>query len=590
MGRPITTTTSQTPQELDQFVVEILEAALIATTEEMFVTTQRTSQSTIVYEVLDFAVGLTDAGGNLISQGDGVTLFLGTLSESVRSVLLKFGTDIHESDIFVTNDPYGGGGTHLSDVTILMPVFVDGEIAAFTCNKAHWTEVGGKDPGSVSTETREIYQEGLQLPCVKLFNAGEVSEAVIDIIRANVRLPDMTIGDMYAQVASVRLAARRFQELCGRYSLQVMKDAVAFMMQRSGKLAYDELAKLPHGEYEAEDWLDRDEYGGPYRIYVRVTISPDQFICDFTGTSPQLLTSLNCSRMGLISGTRVMFKALVCPTTPTNEGTFAPLEVICPDGTVFTTARPGPVSLYWEVLARITDLVWKALAPLVPDRVTAGHFTSVCADLISGEHPETGDLFILFEPNAGGWGAGPGKDGERGLVAIADGETYMIPVEIVETKYGVMVDQYSLNVTGTGAGEWRGGEGIVRDYRITAEVVKASGICGRHEFAPWGAAGGHEGASNRVEFHYANGSDPTIAGMISGVELKRGDVVRIATGTGGGWGNPLDRNPEQVAADVRNEFVTVEDAEKVYGVRVDSTTFRVTSVTEARLERPLPVY
>lgn len=571
-------------QALDPFVLEIIQDSLVAIADEMFVTTQRTSQSTIVYEVLDFAVGLTDARGNLITQGNGVTLFLSTLGDAARTVLAKFGPDrIAEDDIFVTNDPYTGGGTHLSDVTLIMPVFHDGELLAFAGNKAHWTEVGGRDPGSVATDTTEIYQEGLQLPCLKIFDRGEPNEALFDVIRANVRVPDMSVGDLHAQAASIRLAARRFGELCEKYTTELVQAAVERTLEHSAELARIELAKLPRGVFEATDWLDRDETGGgPYEIRVKVTISEDRFVCDFTGTHPQLSNSMNCSRTGLESAARVIYKAIVGHATPLSEGTFEPLEVICPPGTVFTAERPAATSIYWEVLIRCTDLVWKALAPVVPDRATAGSFISICADLIAGTHPDTGELFILFEPNSGGWGAGVGQDGQRGLVSIGDGETFMIPVEVAEMKYGVMVDQYAFNVTGAGAGKWRGGEGVVRDYRLTADTATATSTCGRYEFPPWGVEGGLEGSRNELQIIYDDSRPPRSFGMISRHPIRRGDVVRILTGTGGGWGDPLEREPELVAADVRNGFVKIEAARDVYGVVVDAETFRPTGVTAAR--------
>jgi N-methylhydantoinase B len=305
-------------------------------------------------------------------------------------------------------------------------------------------------------------------------------------------------------------------------------------------------------------------------------------VCDFTGTHAQLLTPMNCTRTALNSAVQLIFKALTGPELALNEGVFDVLEVICPDRTVFTAERPAPVSTYWEVLVRISDLVWQALAEAVPGRTTAGHFLSLCCDLISGQHPDSDELFILFEPNAGGWGAGVGKDGERALVSIGDGETYMIPVEVAEQKYGVIVDQYRLNTTACGAGQWRGGEGIVKDYRITAETVTVTGIVGRHEFPAWGAAGGAQGSPNEMHFIYADGRPPEVTGMISGVTLHKGDVVRVVTGSGGGWGDPLEREPAMVASDVRNGFVTTEDAGTIYGVDVDPVTFAVTGLSGRR--------
>jgi N-methylhydantoinase B len=573
---------SSAPAAIDPFDLEIISSALVAIGEEMFVTTQRTSQSTIVYEVLDFTVGLTDAEGRLVTQGNGVTLFLFTLSDAVREVRSRYPeSEIRDGDIFILNDPFVGGGTHLSDVTIVKPVLHEGELIAFAANKAHWPEVGGNQAGSVSATATEVYQEGLQLPCLKLSDTGTENSAIIDIIRANVRLPDAAIGDMRAQIASVSLAADRIQELAERYGQPLLHAAVETMMEHGAATARQGLESVPKGKYFAEDWLEGA--GDPVPIKVEVTVDDEGFHCDFTGTSPQVLVSTNCSRTGLISAARVAYKALVDPDSPLTDGTFAQLTVTCPDGTVFTAQRPAAVSLYWEVLGRAVDLVWHALAEVVPDRATAGHFDSTCADLISGLHPETGELFILFEPNAGGWGAGPGKDGERGLVNIVDGETYMIPAEVAEAKYGVIMEEYRLDPTDGGAGQWRGGEGVVRTYRLTSTEGQASGMAERHIYPPWGAAGGHPGSLNDITIIRVDGT--VESAVMTTTSIFEGDRVVIKSGTGGGWGNPLDRDPELVARDVRDEFVGIDDARETYGVLVDPETHDVVGTTEARQAR-----
>ena len=568
----------------DAFTMAIVEEALLAVGDEMFVTTQRTSQTPLIYEVLDFCVGVTDANGLLVTQGNGITLFLGTMGGAVQSVVEKFGVEsLRDGDVFITNDPYGGGGTHPSDQTLVMPVLHEGELVGFTCNKAHWIDMGGKDPGTVSTDTTEIYQEGLQLPCVKIFDAGILVDAVLDIIRANVRIPSIATGDLYAQVAAVRLGAARIQTLCQKYGVDVVREAMDRRLQHGAELARLELSKLPSGVYEAEDWIEGEvRGGGPYRIRVSVNVTPTALVCDFTGTAPELTGPLNCSRPALLSACRLIFKALTSPDAPLSDGSFAALEVVCPSRTLFTAERPAPISAYWETLVRASDLVWKALASIVPHRLTAGHFLSVTAELIVGKHVDTGDLFILFEPNAGGWGAGVGKDGERGLVAIGDGDTYILPVEVAEHQYGLLVEQYAYNVTEAGAGRWRGGEGIVKDYRITCDGATVSGFVGRHEYPPWGVEGGHDGSVNAIDLIPADGSSPRSLGMFSRIPVENGDIVRILTGSGGGWGDPLERDPDFVAADVREGFVSVATAESIYGVVIDPETFEVRSLTPAR--------
>jgi len=569
--------------EIDLFTVEIVKDSLVAIGDEMFIALQRTSKSTIIYEVLDFASGLTDATGQLITQGNGVTGFLGTLTFAVRSTLEKFGSEnLHPGDVVITNDPYGGGGTHLSDVSLIVPIFYEGKLVAFAASKAHWTEVGGKDPGSWTTDATEVFQEGLQFPCVKLYEEGRPVQSLIDLIAANVRLPDMSLGDMYAQAASLRLGERRFQELCDKYGLDVVLSSIEALLDYGERMTRLELSKLPKGTYEAEDWIDDDGIGnGPFPVRVKITITDDEFICDFTGTHPQVPGPVNCTTTGLHSGVRTMLKAITSPSIPVNEGCFRPLKVICPAGTIFTAQRPAAVSTYWETMNYVTDLVWKALAPIVPDRLTAGHFLSVCGVVVAGRHPDTGELFLLVEPQAGGWGAGVAKDGESGLMCVGDGETYVIPIEVAETRYGIIVDRYELDVTGAGAGRYRGGRGCIRDYRAAVDEITLTATFGRHKFVPWGAAGGHPGSRNEVRIFHADGREVVI-GKCARYPLKRGEVARLVTGTGGGWGSPLERPVEAVIEDVRDGYVSLEQAEQDYGVELDPLTLEVLRLAPER--------
>jgi len=569
-------------RDIDPFTVEILKDGLIAIGDEMFVALQRTSKSTIIYEVLDFASGLTDAKGQLITQGNGVTGFLGTLTFAVTYTLEKFGTDgLAPGDVIITNDPYTGGGTHLSDVTLVVPIYYDGELVAFSASKAHWTEVGGKDPGSWTTDATEVFQEGLQFPCVKLYEGGRPVQSLIDLIEANVRLPDMTLGDMYAQAASLRLGERRFQELCDKYGLDVVLGSIEALLDYGEKLTRLELQKLPRGIFEADDMIDDDGIGnGPFPVRVKVTITEDEFVCDFTGSHLQVPGPVNCTLTGLHSGVRTIFKAITGPQIPVNEGCFRPLRVICPPGTIFTAERPAPVSTYWETMEYVTDLVWKALAPVVAHRLPAGHFLSVCGVVVAGLHPDTGDLFLLVEPQAGGWGAAQSRDGEQGLMCVGDGETYVIPIEVAEARYGILVDQYALNTEAEGgAGRHRGGRGCIRDYRAVADEVFLTATFGRHKFTPWGVGGGQPGSRNEVRIFHHDGRE-IVLGKCARYRLEKGEVARLITGTGGGWGPPDERPVEEVIEDVRDGYVNLAQAERDYGVVLDAETLRV-----VRLER-----
>jgi N-methylhydantoinase B len=561
----------------DPFTREIIRDQLVAAAEESFVALGRSSQSPIIYEVLDYACAITDTNGDLIAQANGVPGFLGTLTYAVKTILERYGaSSLVEGDIFMHNDPYEGGGNHLSDVALIAPIFYEGRLAAFAVNKAHWTEVGGMAAGSWTTDSTEIYQEGLQFPAIKLYDAGKVNEAIIDIIRANVRTPEGTLGDLYAGVASLRTAERRVKEICQRYGLETVLASVVDILDHGEALARQSLAALPKGTFFAEDWMDDDGLSDePVYVCVKVTITGDSLTADFTGSAPQVKGPINCTRTRLYSACRTVFKAITDSSTEVNDGWFRSLDVICPEGTVFTAQRPAPVSTYWETGAYAVDLLWHALQPVLSDRLTVGHSLSVCGTVISGKR-ENGDYYILVEPQAGGWGGGAEKDGESGLVVVGDGETYVVPVEICETRYPLLVDQFSFNVQAAGAGEHRGGYGLIRDYRLLGREALLTTTFGRHKYPPWGGGGGEPGSPNGVAVIPAGETEPVLwKGKVARYPLTEGDVVRLVTGVGGGYGDPLRRDPWLVAQDVRNGFVTVESARAQYGVSVDPDTFSV---------------
>ncbi len=551
----------------DSFTLEIIQHALIAAAEETFVAFGRTSKSPVIYEVLDYACGLTDKKGQLVAQANGVPGFLGTLDMAVKEALIKFGPDeIYPGDIVITNIPYTTG-THLNDVTLIMPIFHRDELIGFSANKGHWTEVGGMHFGSWTPDATEIYQEGLQFPSIKLYEKGRPNQVLIELIKTNVRTPDMTLGDMEAQAASLRVGAKRVTELCEKYGREVVLDAIDSIIKRGEELIKLRLAEMPHGMFEAEDHVDDDGVtDSPLYVKVKVKINSDSFIVDFTGSADQAKGSINSPWCATVSGTRSIMKAVTDPHTPANEGNFRPLKVIAPPGSVFHPTSPAPTSTYWESMGFVTDLVWKALAPHVPDKLTAGHFLSVCATILGGVNDVTKEAFGIVEPQAGGWGAGLGKDGENGLVCSADGETYIMSNEVIEVRHPILVNCYRINIEdGVGEGKFRGGFGLVKEYKILNSRALFTASFGRSKFPPWGMAGGGEGSPNYFQIIQKSKTTEKIR-KVAAFTVHKGDIVRLTTGGGGGYGDPLERNPEAVALDVRNGYITREEARRVYGV------------------------
>jgi N-methylhydantoinase B len=555
------------PAEPDIFTIEVVKSGLVAIGDEMFLAQRRSSMSPIIYEALDFGIGLTDARGRLIAQGNGIPGFIGTLDAAVVDILNKFGGkgDIHPGDIFVTNDPYGGGGTHLSDVTLAKPVFHEGELVAWTANKAHWTEVGGKDPGSFSPDSTEIYQEGLQFPTIKIFERDKPIASVIDIIEANVRLPEMTLGDVWSGVASLKVGESRFLEIVERYGRSMIDRTIEALLDHSDRMVQEAFKTLPRGTFEAVDVVDEDGLGnGPFYIKVRVDITDDEFIVDYTGSSPQAPGPVNNTYCGLISAARQAFISIAQPDAAVTEGSFRRLRIICPEGTIVRAVRPAPVSSYYEAMIAATDVIWKALAVELPDRLPAGQFGSICSTVISGNHAQSGEPYILVEPLVGGWGAGQDKDGENGQFCVGNGETANIPVEIAEARYGVHVDQYAFNTDTAGAGQFRGGRGVIRDYRIVEGPAYLSTMFGRSQTPPWPINGGESGSCNYAYVIRADGTEEAPFSKIGRVRLDKGDVARLVTGSGAGWGSPHDRDPESVRADIRDGLITAAQAQLDY--------------------------
>jgi N-methylhydantoinase B len=550
----------------DRFTLDVLREGFAAITDEMFAALQRTSQSPIIYEVLDFAVGITDARGDLVSQGNGIAGFLGPLGDAVKETIARH-PDLAPGDVIIANDPYSGGGTHLSDVALVRPVFWQERLIGYAAAKGHWTEVGGKDPGSWTADSADVYAEGLQLPFVHAYRRGEPVADLRAILAANSRLPDMTLGDLSAHAACLVVAERRLHELCGKFGGATVTAAMTAALDRSEKLARAAISQLPHGVFTAEDFTDSDGLGnGPFGVQVRVEITETGVVCDFTGSHRQVPGPINCTWSGLVSGVRTVFKAITDPAEPATDGWFRPLEIIAPAGSIFNATRPAPVAAYFEATEMASDLVWHALAPAFPGRLTAGSFVSVCSTSLALTHPETGEPTLLVEPQPGGWGASATADGEHGLVSVGDGETYVIPVEVAEQRYGVLVERLAFDIAeGAGAGRHRGGRGLVREYRIRCDEALLTVAWGRHLTPPWGAAGGREGSGNYVQV-VRDGQPGAPFGKVSRMPLRRGDLVRLVTGTGGGYGDPREREPEQVLADVDNEIITAREAREFYGV------------------------
>jgi N-methylhydantoinase B len=544
----------------DPITLEIIESSLQAASDEMFAALRKTAMSAIIYEVLDMGTGITDGEGNLASSGAGIPSFVGVLDKAVRRILELNSGSIRPGDVFVTNDPFYGGVTHLNDVVLAMPVFADGGLVAWTANIAHWNDVGGMVPGSVSTEARELFQEGLRLPAVKLISAGEPIRAVVEILKANSRLPDFLHGDMWAGIAAARVGERRILELVRRYGAEAFAAALRLFLDRGEQVARRALAGLPKGTFRIEEEQDS---GAVFRVAIAIT--DDELLVDLRDNPGQDPGPNNISRDAAVIAAQIAFMNLTDPHAAANAGHYRPLRVLTRPGTVFDPLPPAAFAVYYEVRIRLYDLIWRCLAPHLGDRLPAGHFGSICGTFIGGPHPDTGRHFTIVEPQVGGWGGSASRDGNSAQFSAIHGHTFNCPAEVAEARYGMYVDRLTLDDQPGGEGDHRGGKGIVLEYRIRADGCFLTCSYSRNAYPPWAVNGGRPGSPNRVEVIRASGEVEEHA-VVTALEVNAGDVIRIRTGSGGGYGDARRRPRQLVLDDIRNGYVTAELARSIYGL------------------------
>lgn len=543
----------------DPVTLEIIASGLQATGEEMFAALRKTAMSAIIYEVLDAGTAITDASGDLVSSGAGIPTFVAVLDRAVKRIReLHRADEIRPGDVFLTNDPAYGGVTHLNDVVVALPVFADGELIAWTANIAHWNDVGGMAPGSISTHAREIFQEGLRLPAVKLLDGGEPVRSVFDILRANSRLPDFLHGDLWAGIAAARVGERRILELVRRYGRSAFMRAIARELVYGEEVARRALRELPPGRFQLEEEQDS---GAVYTVTVE--ISNGEFIVDLRDNPDQDPGPSNVSRDGATIAAQMALMNVIGLHGSANAGHLRPLTVLTRPGSVFDPDPTAACSLYYEVRVALYDLILRCLAPHLGARMPAGSFASICGTFIGGPHPDTGRHFTIVEPEIGGWGASSGRDGNNALFSPVHGDTFNCPAEVAEGRYGLYVEQLALSDAPGGAGEHRGGRGIVLDYRVRSDGCFLTCAYRRSRHPPWSLSGGEPGSLNYVEVVRRDGTLERHR-AVTGLPLAAGDVIRIHTANGGGFGDPRRRARELVREDVRNGYVSVAEAREVY--------------------------
>lgn len=569
---------------VDPITLEVVRNGIYAVAEEMKAILMRSARAPLLKEAGDLSCALTDARGRLIAQGRDIPIHLGVMANTVKEFLKRVSPEtLRPGDQYITN-ALEVGGNHLPDLKLIKPVFVEGHLLAFAINLAHWPDVGGAAPGSYVSWATEIYQEGLQVPPIRLFTAAGVERPVLDLILANTRGRDEREGDLMAQFACNEVAARRLLELFGRYGTATISACFERFLAESEALMRAEIARLPDGVYEGEDRMDDDGIGDrPLTIRVRVEVRGDSARFDFTGTDPQCPGPVNTTRFVTRSAVYYACKALLAPDVSMNDGCLAPLEVHVPLGTLLNP-RPGApvVGGNHETSQRVVDAVFRALGGAVPERIVAGSATT-SAVLVLSSRPGAGESpYLFYEVHGGGEGGGATHDGDSGL-RVHMANTMNTPAEAIEAAYPIRVETAELVPDSGGAGRHRGGLGLRRRYRVLVES-QAVTMIERCRFAPWGAFGGAAAAPCAVTL------DPdTFALPARGkatIPLRAGQVLEVRTAGGGGYGPPAERDPEAVRTDVCQGVVSPEAARELYRVALDPETLQIDWEGTRRLRDP----
>lgn len=537
----------------DPITREIVANALASIADEMATTIFRTAHSTVVRDGMDFSAALCDASGETVAQAVTVPFHLGAVPHALDTLRAKWGERMRPGDVFVMNDPFDGG-IHLQDIFVFRPVFGDGGLVGFATTTAHHGDVGGRLPGSAACDNTEIFQEGLRLPWLKLYDEGEPVEAIFEVIRANVRIPRMTLGDLSAQVAATTVAERALQDLARRYGPERLALLMTALVEHTEQLVRQEIAAWPDGTASFTDYLDSD--GIERRdvpISATVTIAGDEITADLTGSSPMVAGALNSTRSFIQACVYQAVRSALEVEVPNTSGAFRPIRVLTKPGTVAHVVMPGASSMRGVTGFRALDAVNGALAQLVPHRVAAASEGGNTLAVFGAER-EDGSRFIFYELVVGTWGGTPRADGNDGLTNPAS-LAANIPVEVAESEFPIRVERYGLVPDSGGDGRHRGGLAIERVWRCltpdTSLIVRSD----RAVHPPYGLQGGEPGACSSNVLVHPDGTSETLPSMFS-TTIQPGDVFVHRTAGGGGWGDPAGRDPAAHEADLADGKVT----------------------------------
>jgi N-methylhydantoinase B len=565
---------------IDPITFEVLRMALDAIADEMAYAIVRSARSTMIKDCMDYSASLCTARGDLIAQAVNIPVMMCSTPDALLPSIKKLGPTLAPGDCIILSDPYEGG-SHLPDIFMFTPIFWEGRLVAFSSTCAHHADVGGMTPGSGSSDATEIFQEGLRIPSVKLYERGRPNEALYELILRNVRFPEMLRGDLEAQRSACLIGEREIHCLIERYGVDTLANAMNALLDYSERIVREEIRAMPDGVYEFTDYVDEDGMDpDPIPIRVKLEILGDRVIADFSESAQQVRGSINCSLSVTKASTYTAVKCFCRQPFPPNSGFFRPIEVIAPEGSLLNVAFPGATFMRGLTIYRINNVLFGALARAMPDRAIAADEGGTSIVVMEG-HDAENERFLYMETISGAWGARASADGID-CASNVTGLQSNTPVEVLETEYPIEVVQYGFVPDSGGAGRHRGGMSLLREYRFLNDRGTLQMRADRVRFAPYGLYGGRPGGRSANWFD-PYGGNVRLESKVKNRPLKRGDVVRHVLAGAGGYGWPFERDATAVAADVRDGKVTVEGARRDYGVALDAVTLSLDEAETSRL-------
>jgi N-methylhydantoinase B len=546
---------------VDPITVEIIRCALKAAANEMSAVLKKTAYNMMIYEVQDYCVAIVDHEGRTMSQNEGaLPIFLADLGVAVQDGIEVYGLEnIHAGDVFLVNHPEICG-QHLNNMAVYTPFFWDETLLCFLAVRAHWIDVGGGSTGFGSSMTRDVFEEGLQIRSVKIYNQGRANTEVLRLIEDNIRFPESSLGDLRAQIACCRTGEERLEQICRKYGGAVFVEAVQTIWKQTDKLVRESVRAIPDGTYEASSFLDDDgrDFTKTIPIKVKVEVRGDELTIDFSEVADQVPGFINCGSSGGMAAARVAFKAITSPRREVNEGSFRALKVILPPGKLLSARRPAPIGGWSLSLPTVLDTIFRALAPALPERIPAAHKGDMGGYAIFGTNSKSGRRYVCQNIIGGGWGGRPFEDGASSSVSMCQGDVKNTPIELQELYYPIFYECHALRADSGGAGKFRGGTGVELKVRPLEEFYFSRNT-DRIKCPPWGFLGGKDGQTNRT-FIRRNGKEEELPGKFSRVPVRPGETVTILTAGGGGYGDPVKRDPAAVNRDVALGYVSKEKA------------------------------